>query len=61
MTSDAVPLALLALLAFSFFLVAVGAKLPLEKLLLVIESNSREAAMLLALGMLLGFLLRLVQ
>lgn len=50
---------LYVLLGFAFLLTAMGAKLPLEALLRVIEAHSKEATVLIALGMLLGFLVTL--
>ena len=49
-----------SLVAFVFFLLALrGEKLPVPELLRLVESNGREAATLVALGLFLGFLLKL--
>lgn len=57
---NSVPLATFSLVAFLCCLVAIrGEKLPVPEVLRLIESNGREAAMLVALGLFLGFLLKL--
>lgn len=59
MPSDTLTAAVFGLLAFTFALVALGAKLPLEGLLRFLEANSREGAVLVVLALFLVFLLKL--
>ncbi|MBZ9752230.1 hypothetical protein K7W42_15350 [Deinococcus sp. HMF7604] len=51
----------LAFLAFVFALYALGVKLPLDGILRLVETNSREAAALVAFGLFLGFLAALAR
>ncbi|WP_221090099.1 hypothetical protein [Deinococcus aquaedulcis] len=53
---DSIQLAVFALIAFAFTLVALGIQLPMHALFRLLENNSREAASLMAFGLLLGFL-----
>ncbi|WP_102126480.1 hypothetical protein [Deinococcus planocerae] len=52
-------LAYCALVAFALFLMALGADLPFKDLLKTIDANGKDAAMLAALALVLGFLLTL--
>lgn len=57
--NDTVLIGVFALLGFAFFAFALGAQLPLKELLKLIERHTRETALLVALSVFLGFLLKL--
>lgn len=61
MTQPEVLLAPYIVLAFALMLVRVGIPIPLAELIRMVEAHSREASLLIALGMILGFLTSLLR